>query len=245
MRTDSNQWVPDMKPRMNHKLLLLLLGLLTAIPQTVAAFRKQSDPKLMGKPAQGQHLQDRDHSIKVDVNLVPVLLTVSDHHALLEAENISSGNCYISLFSGGQRNNYPWGTINNFDRPHNVFPVVKITGMSNSDHTCEQPFTDTRITEHYDRKANDNWLLTQTGKEEKSDTGLPKILVAIPLTFEGEWGGGDWSAGEGGTPQGSKQSPEQSWTAGISASMSWTAPMDNKCIQNCCKTYVRQQRPGP
>ncbi len=49
---------------------------MTGIPQTLAALKEQSDPRLMGKPAQAQHVQD--HSIKVDVNLVLVPVTVTD-----------------------------------------------------------------------------------------------------------------------------------------------------------------------
>jgi len=60
--------VPDINLWINQKLLLLSLGLMMAIPHAVVVLG-------LGKPAQGQHLQDREHSLRVDVNLVLVRLS--------------------------------------------------------------------------------------------------------------------------------------------------------------------------
>jgi len=77
VKVESNQWVPEMKPRIN-KLLLLLLGLVMAIPYGVAVLGEPPDPLLLGKPDQGPYPQDPDRTIKVDVNLVLVPVTVTD-----------------------------------------------------------------------------------------------------------------------------------------------------------------------
>lgn len=65
-----------MRVWISRTLLLLFFGLITAIPHGVAVLGESSDPRLMGKPAQGHQVQE--HSIKVDVNLVLVPVTVTN-----------------------------------------------------------------------------------------------------------------------------------------------------------------------
>jgi len=69
---------PDVRVRISRTLLLLFFGLMTVIPYVVAVLGEPSDPTALGKPVEERHLQNRDHSIRVDVNLVLVPVTVTD-----------------------------------------------------------------------------------------------------------------------------------------------------------------------